>query len=96
MVMTSGHKGSRLGWVRLKGLFANLFIVSVYIPHAHRKQAPFREDTLEELQALLKEKSIKGDCVIVMGDMNSKLARSNRGSQAHNACTRRLTQTGRG
>jgi exonuclease III len=79
MVMNSGHKGSRLVWVRLEGLFANLFIISAYVPHAYRKQAPFREDTLAELQDLIREKSVKGDCLVVMGDMNSKLARNSKG-----------------
>jgi exonuclease III len=79
MVINSGHKGSRLVWVRLAGLFCNQFIVSAYIPHKARKQAPFREDTLEELQELLTSEAMKGDCVIVMGDMNSKLARNQRG-----------------
>jgi exonuclease III/alkylhydroperoxidase family enzyme len=79
MVINSGNKGSRLVWVRLKGEYANQFIVSAYIPHKHRKQAPFQEDTLEELLQLIKSESVKGDCLIIMGDMNAKLARSVKG-----------------
>ena len=75
MVLNSGHKGSRLAWVRLRGQFANILIISAYIPHKYRKQAPFQEDTLAELEVLIAEKSVKGDCVVVMGDMNAKLAR---------------------
>jgi exonuclease III len=79
MVISSGSKGSRLCWVRLKGAFNNLFIVSAYIPHKHRHQSPFQEDTLGELQVLINTLSCKGDCVIVMGDMNAKIQRSLKG-----------------
>ena len=79
MVIGSGNKGSRIVWVRLKAQFTNLFIVSVYLPHKARKCAPFQEDTLRDLQSLLRITPAKGDCIIVMGDMNAKLARSQQG-----------------
>jgi exonuclease III len=79
MVIGSGNKGSRIVWVRLKAQFTNLFIVSVYLPHKARKCAPFQEDTLRDLQSLLRIAPAKGDCIIVMGDMNAKLARSQQG-----------------
>jgi exonuclease III len=79
MVISSGCKGSRLCWVRLKGAFSNLFVVSAYIPHKARKQRPFQEDTLGEMEALINTVSCKGDCVIVLGDMNAKIQRSLKG-----------------
>ena len=79
MMIASGNQGSRLVWVRLRAKFTNLFIVSAYIPHKQRKKAPFQEDTLDELQSLVKTRAVKGDCVIIMGDMNAKLARSRQG-----------------
>ena len=75
LVIGSGSKGSRLVWVRLQGLFKNILIIAAYIPHSGRKRAPFQEDTLQELEDLIQEVSTKGECVIVMGDMNAKLKR---------------------
>ena len=79
-VLNSGHRGSRIVWVRLKDLFKSVLIISVYVPHGGASRVnPSRADVLEELQDLLKSESTKGECVFVMGDFNSKLQRGVKG-----------------
>jgi hypothetical protein len=49
LVKETGHYGARIVWAKLGGLFVDLWIVGVYIPHKARKAAPFQADTLAEL-----------------------------------------------
>ena len=77
-VLASGKVGSRIVWVRIKGKFHNYFIVAAYIPHAYRKEPPFREDTHELLsQTIQLAKST--DCVMVLTDANGRLQRGSEG-----------------
>ena len=73
-VMSQGCIGSRIAYCRLRGLTCNLFIISVYIPQRKRK-APDQNDTYNELESLL-AKVGQRDCVILMGDFNSRLSRN--------------------
>jgi exonuclease III len=77
-VLNHGHKGSRLVWVRLQETFKTVFVVGAYIPHGGRV-SPSREDTLQQLDDLIKKETTKGECVIVLGDLNSKLPRGVKG-----------------
>ena len=70
----TGCIGSRIVYVRLRAAANNLFIVCVYVPHDQRRH-PSRADTLAELEALL-ENAPRGDCLLVMGDLNCRLPRS--------------------
>ena len=45
------------------------------MPHSHRKNAPFANDTLAQLEEVL-AKVHSNDCVMVLGDFNCKLARN--------------------
>ena len=77
-VLAFGKVGSRIVWVRIKGKFHNYFIVAAYIPHAYRKEPPFREDTHELLsQTIQLAKST--DCVMVLTDANGRLQRGSEG-----------------
>ena len=51
------------------------------MPHEHRKEKPFAEDIIKQLQNLLKNcKELKpNDCVIVLGDFNCELQRNVQG-----------------
>ena len=53
----------------------NLFIIGVYMPHGHWKKPPFFSDTMERLEEVLK-KVRNNDCIIILGDLNCKLARN--------------------
>jgi exonuclease III len=68
---------SRILMARFKGRFAYITVIVVYIPHQGRKQAPFQEDTYSELENAINAVN-NHDCLIVMGDFNSRLARSDR------------------
>ena len=52
--MAKGHVGARIVWCRLDAKPAPIVVVGVYWPHHARKQAPYRDDTADELQQLLK------------------------------------------
>ena len=49
----SGHVGTRIVWVRIKGPICPIFFVAVYIPHKYRT-APTATETLAQLDALIK------------------------------------------
>ena len=66
-----GSEGERVCWVRLKGPTCNVFVVAVYLPHRARTQ-PSQEDTLKDLQLVLK-KIPSGDCICILGDFNEQL-----------------------
>ena len=70
----SGCIGSCIVNVRLRAAANNLLIVCVYVPHDQRWH-PSRADTFAELEALL-ERAPRGDCLLVMGDLNCRLPRS--------------------
>ena len=77
-ILDSGHVGTRIAWVRLKGPICNLFYIVVYIPHKGRTVAPQAEDTIAQLNQLLQSVS-KSECVIIGGDFNYQLQRSVQG-----------------
>ena len=45
------------------------------MPHGQRKKPPFFSDTMERLEEVLK-KVRNNDCIIILGDLNCKLARN--------------------
>ena len=62
----------RICWVRLRGPACYLFIVAVYLSHDQRAY-PSQEDTFAQLDVVYKQ-ALKGDCIIVLGDLNVRLA----------------------
>ena len=84
--MHTGCRGPRIVFARIRASPCNLFVVCVYIPHSGR-QSPSAEDTLYELEDLLNSAPLH-DCVIVLGDFNAKLPRSN-GKQTGRWCIHR-------
>ena len=76
-ILSQGHVGTRIAWVRLAGPVCNLFYVTVYIPHKGRVK-PSAEDTIKELAKLLKGVT-KSDCIILCGDFNCQLQRHVKG-----------------
>ena len=75
-VLRCGHVGRRIAWVRLEGPICNLFIVVAYIPHKGRSVHPTAQDTLKQIDTLLKTVP-KQDCIIILGgDLNCQLQRN--------------------
>ena len=62
--------GSRIIWVRLAGLFCNLFVVGVYVPHRYRTD-PCQADVMADVGNVLRSIPAKGDAVVIMGDFNA-------------------------
>ena len=77
-VLSKGHVGTRIAWVRLEGPICNLFVIVVYIPHKGRSVAPTAKDTIEQIDNLLRTVP-KQDCVILGGDLNCQLQRNVQG-----------------
>ena len=74
-VLHDGNNGSRIVYARIRADPCNLFVIGVYMPHTQRKQQPYFSDTLNRLdEVLLKVRN--NDCVIILGDLNCKLARN--------------------
>ena len=73
--LDTGHVGTRIAWVRLKGPVCNLFYIVVYIPHKGRTVAPKADDTIAQLAGLLQTVR-RSECVIIGGDFNCQLQRS--------------------
>ena len=75
--MHKGCIGSRIVFARLRGAACNLFVIGIYIPHTFLMDHdnPLCATVLAELESVL-EKVCPTDCVIVLGDFNSKLPRS--------------------
>ena len=71
----SVHVGSRIAWVRLRGPVCPIFFVTIYVPHKYRTETPITQDTLTQLDSLLKTVT-KNDCVVVCGDFNCRLKRN--------------------
>ena len=78
-ILDSGHVGTRIVWVHLKGPICNLFYIVVYIPHKRRTVSPQAEDTITHLNKLLQSVS-KSECVIIGDDFNCQLQRSVQGA----------------
>ena len=74
-VTHSGSCGPRITFIRVRSSPCDMFIVGVYIPHQHRLERPFYSDTLKQLKSVL-DKAQQHDCVILLGDFNSKLCRN--------------------
>ena len=74
----SGHVGTRIAWVRLRGPICPIFFIAAYVPHKYRTTVPQAQDTLAQLDALLKTIP-KNDCVVVCGDFNCQLKRNVQG-----------------
>ena len=80
-VMHHGTIGSRIVYCRLRGLSCNIFVIGVYIPQKMRK-SPDQNDTYNQLESLL-SKIGQRDCVMIMGDFNSRLRRDTPGRVGH-------------
>ena len=76
-VIDSGPIGSRITFCRLRGNITNYFIIGVYVPQRKRRN-PNQAQFYDQLESLL-EKIPKHDCVVLMGDFNSRLARNESG-----------------
>ena len=77
-IISSGHVGSRIAWVRSKGPVCNLIYIVTYIPHKGRTEAPKAEDTIAQLAQFLS--TVKtSECVIIGGDLNCQLQRNVQG-----------------
>ena len=70
-LLSFGSQGERVCWVRLEGPTCNLFIIAVYLPHRGRV-CPSQDDTIKDLETVL-SKVPRGDCVVLMGDLNEQL-----------------------
>ena len=77
-VLSKGHVGTRIAWVRLRGPICNLFVVVVYVPHKGRQTAPTASDIIQELHKLLRTVP-KQDCIVLGGDFNCQLQRNVQG-----------------
>ena len=73
LIMFSGSIGSRIVYARIRGAFCNLFVVGAYIPHKTRIN-PDQNTTYNQLEELLLKVGPR-DCVILLGDFNSRLSR---------------------
>ena len=80
-VIDSGPVGSRIAFVKLRGAAFNIFVVGVYIPQRKRRN-PDQKETYDKLEALLMKTSNR-DCVILLGDFNSRLPRDTDGRVGH-------------
>ena len=74
-ILGSGHIGTRIAWVRLKGPVCNIFYIVAYIPHKGRTATPQAGDTIEQLAKLLQTVR-QSECVILGGDFNCQLQRN--------------------
>ena len=76
-VTTTGCTGSRITYCRLQGNITNYFIIGVYIP-PRKKINPSQDDIYNDLESLLQQ-ARRHECVIIMGDFNSRLSRNEPG-----------------
>ena len=88
-IMNTGQIGSRIVYCRLRGVSCNITVVGVYIPQKSRKN-PDQKSTYDKLETLLQAISKQRDCIILMGDFNSRLKRNITGFTGrwsiHNRC----------
>ena len=92
-MVRSGSIGSRIVWVRVITPVCPIFFVCVYIPHKHRRQAPYTADVLARLEELLVT-VVSGDCVIITGDLKCQLQRNVPGCTGQWAMTTRPGKQG--
>ena len=76
LVFVNQHS-SRILQARFKGQFAHITVIVAYIPHQGRTVEPVQQTTYSELEAIIKNVP-EHDCLVVMGDFNSRLARSDK------------------
>ena len=76
-VIDSGCVGSRITFCRLQGNITNYLVIGIYIPH-QKKENPCQSDIYNELEAVLLRAG-RHDCIIIMGDFNSRLSRNEPG-----------------
>ena len=76
-IMKTGNIGSRIVYCRLRGSIGNIFIVGVYIPQRSRTN-PDQAATYAKLDSFLYTIN-RRDCIILLGDFNSRLARNEEG-----------------
>ena len=80
-IMDSGSIGSRIVFCKLRGIFFNIVVVGVYIPQKKRKK-PDQKDIYDKLETFLMKLSDR-DCIILLGDFNSRLPRDTEGRVGH-------------
>ena len=73
-IINTGSIGSRITFCRLRGTVCNIMLVSVYIPQKLSTN-PNQKDTYKQLDSFLSTIG-RRDCVVLMGDFNSRLARN--------------------
>ena len=73
-VIDSGCIGSRIVYCKIKSNITNYVVAGVYIPQRQRKN-PAQADVYDELERLL-DTIPKHNCVILLGDFNSRLSRN--------------------
>ena len=66
--------GSRIVYCRIKGVTCNYFVIGIYIPRSKRTN-PDQMETYNELEKLLSSTGAR-DCIILLGDFNSRLRRN--------------------
>ena len=71
-ILSKGHVGTRIVWVRLKGPVCNMLVVVVYVSHKGRTAKPTAADTIMALNKVLKTVP-KQDYIIMGGDLNFQL-----------------------
>ena len=89
--MDSGSIGSRIVFCKFSGTFFNIVVVGVYIPQKKRKK-PDQKDIYDKLEAFLMKISDR-DCIILLGDFNSRLPRDTDGRVGH-WCIHKNSDTG--
>ena len=72
-VIYKGSIGSRIAFVRIRAAICNIFVICIYVPHSNHVN-PNRADILTDLDKLLSNIPLS-DCVVVLGDFNSRLPR---------------------
>ena len=76
-IIAKGRIGSRIVYCRLKGNITNYFIIGVYIPR-RAKENPNQNDIYNDLEKVL-QTTKRHECVVIMGDFNSRLSRNESG-----------------
>ena len=94
-VLDTGHVGTRIVWVKIAGPVCNIFFIATYIPHKGRTQKPRAEDTIKQLQQLMKTIP-KSDCIMLAGDFNCQLPRNTPGCTGRWCMTTRMNEKGHG
>jgi exonuclease III len=81
MLVESGCDGSRIVWCRLSGPSHDMVCVNAYVPYETKEQ-PSQRDILERLRKVLRHLQATGkasDCLVLLGDFNSRLPRNFQG-----------------